>query len=82
LTERRADGLVISADPLFAGRSAQLAALALHQRIPTVFEFRQFVAAGGLMSYGGSLTDAVRAVGHSTPLEAWRGPTLCLIPLP
>jgi putative ABC transport system substrate-binding protein len=63
LTERRAGGLVISADPLFAGRSAQLAALALHQRIPTVFEFRQFVAAGGLMSYGGSLTDAYRLAG-------------------
>ena len=63
LTERRADGLVISADPLFAGRSAQLAALALHQRIPTVFEFRQFVAAGGLMSYGGSLTDVYRLAG-------------------
>lgn len=63
LTERRAGGLVISADPLFAGRSAQLAALALHQRIPTVFEFRQFVAAGGLMSYGGSLTEVYRLAG-------------------
>jgi putative ABC transport system substrate-binding protein len=63
LTERRAGGLVISADPLFAGRSAQLAALALNQRIPTVFEFRQFVVAGGLMSYGGSLTDVYRLAG-------------------
>jgi putative tryptophan/tyrosine transport system substrate-binding protein len=63
LTERRAAGLVISADPLFAGRSSELAALALHQRIPTVFQFRQFVAAGGLMSYGGSLTDVYRLAG-------------------
>jgi putative tryptophan/tyrosine transport system substrate-binding protein len=63
LAQKRAGGLVISADPLFAGRSSQLAALALHQRIPTVFEFRQFVAAGGLMSYGGSLTDVYRLAG-------------------
>jgi len=63
LNERRAAGLVISADPLFAGRSAELAALALERRIPSVFEFRQFVAAGGLMSYGGSLTDVYRLAG-------------------
>src|SRR5215470_8375782 len=45
------------------GSSARLAALALRQAVPTVFEFRQFVAAGGLMSYGGSLTDVYRLAG-------------------
>jgi putative tryptophan/tyrosine transport system substrate-binding protein len=56
-------GLAISPDPLFVGRSAQLAALALRHAIPAVFAFRQFVAAGGLMSYGDSLTDVYRLAG-------------------
>ena len=63
LTRMHAGGLVIGPDPFFVGRSARLAALALRQAVPTVFEFRQFVAAGGLMSYGGSLTDVYRLAG-------------------
>ena len=63
LAQTRAGGLVIGADPFFVARIAQLAALALRHRIPTVFEFRQFVAAGGLVSYGGSLTDVYRLAG-------------------
>jgi putative tryptophan/tyrosine transport system substrate-binding protein len=63
LARMPACGLVIGPDPFFVGRSAQLAALALRYAVPTVFEFRQFVAAGGLMSYGGSLTDAYRLAG-------------------
>jgi putative ABC transport system substrate-binding protein len=63
LARNRAGGLVIGPDPFFVARSAQLAALALRHGIPTVFEFRQFVAAGGLMSYGGSLTDVYRLAG-------------------
>jgi putative tryptophan/tyrosine transport system substrate-binding protein len=42
-----AGGLVIGPDPFFVARIARLAALALRQAVPTVFEFRQFVAAGG-----------------------------------
>jgi ABC-type uncharacterized transport system substrate-binding protein len=63
LVQTRAGGLVIGADPFFVARIAQLAALALRHRMPTVFEFRQFVAAGGLVSYGGSLTDVYRLAG-------------------
>jgi putative ABC transport system substrate-binding protein len=63
LAGMRGGGLVIGPDPFFVGRSAQLATVALRQAIPTVFEFRQFVAAGGLMSYGGSLTDVYRLAG-------------------
>jgi putative tryptophan/tyrosine transport system substrate-binding protein len=59
----RVGGLVIGPDPFFVGRSAQLAALALRKAVPTVFAFRQFVSAGGLMSYGGSLTDVYRLAG-------------------
>src|SRR5205807_8928814 len=58
-----ASGLVIGPGPFFVGRSARLAALAHGQAVPTVFEFRRFVAAGGLMCYGGSLTDVYRLAG-------------------
>jgi putative tryptophan/tyrosine transport system substrate-binding protein len=61
-----ARGLVISSDSFFFSRSAQLAALAARYAIPAVFGFREFVAAGGLMSYGGSLTESFRWVGVYT----------------
>jgi putative ABC transport system substrate-binding protein len=56
-------GLVIQADSFFTNRSEQLAALALRHAIPAIYQFREFAAAGGLMSYGGSITDSHRAVG-------------------
>jgi putative tryptophan/tyrosine transport system substrate-binding protein len=56
----RAGGLVIGGDPFFTGRQEQLAALAARHATPTVYENREFVAAGGLMSYGGNLIDAYR----------------------
>src|SRR5256886_13596347 len=50
----RAAALVISgADPLFGGHAAQLGALALRHRVPAIYQYREFAAAGGLMSYGG-----------------------------
>jgi putative ABC transport system substrate-binding protein len=63
LAKLRAGGLVINGDALFTGRSGQLAALALRHAMPTIFQYREFAAAGGLMSYGGSITDAYRQVG-------------------
>jgi len=59
----RAGGLVISSDSFFYSRSNQLASLASRHSVPTIFPFREFVAAGGLMSYGGSLTESFRWVG-------------------
>jgi putative ABC transport system substrate-binding protein len=50
----KVDGLVISPDALFAFRSQQLAALTLRHAVPAIQAFREFVEAGGLMSYGGS----------------------------
>jgi putative ABC transport system substrate-binding protein len=57
----QAGGLVIGGGAFFTGpRIERLAALAVSNAVPAVFESRQFVAAGGLMSYGGSLTDSYR----------------------
>jgi putative tryptophan/tyrosine transport system substrate-binding protein len=66
LVQQRAGGLVIGPGPLFFGQSEQLAALALRHAVPTIFQFREFAAAGGLMSYGGSATDSYRQVGAYT----------------
>jgi putative ABC transport system substrate-binding protein len=63
LLQWRAGGLVISADTFFSGQSQQLAALALRHAVPTVSPYREFVTAGGLMSYGASITDLYRLVG-------------------
>jgi ABC-type uncharacterized transport system substrate-binding protein len=62
----RAGGLVIAGHAFFTARSEQLAALALRHAVPTVYTERRFVAAGGLMSYGGSITDSYRLAGVYT----------------
>jgi len=54
---------VIGNDAFFTTRCEQLAAIALRHAVPTIFQFREFATAGGLMSYGGSLTDMYRRVG-------------------
>jgi putative tryptophan/tyrosine transport system substrate-binding protein len=55
--------LVIGGDQLFNSRSEQLAALAIRHALPAIYQYREFVAAGGLMSYGGSIADEFRLVG-------------------
>jgi ABC-type uncharacterized transport system substrate-binding protein len=55
--------LVISTDNLFTDRPVRLAMLAARHAIPAIFAYREFVAAGGLMSYGSDLADAYRQVG-------------------
>jgi ABC-type uncharacterized transport system substrate-binding protein len=60
----RAAALVIgSPEPLFVSHAAQLGALALRHSIPAMFQFREFAAAGGLISYGGDARNAYRLAG-------------------
>jgi putative tryptophan/tyrosine transport system substrate-binding protein len=63
LVRLRAAALVIGTDAFFSSRSKQLAELTVRHAIPTIYQYREFVAAGGLMSYGTSLADAYRQVG-------------------
>jgi putative ABC transport system substrate-binding protein len=63
LVRLRAGGLVIAPDSFLYTRSGQIAALAVRHAVPTIFQYRQSAAAGGLMSYGGDLRDAWRLVG-------------------
>jgi putative ABC transport system substrate-binding protein len=57
LMRLRAGGLVIGTDGFLVSSSEQLAALTLRHAVPAIFQYRAFVEAGGLMSYGGSVTD-------------------------
>jgi putative ABC transport system substrate-binding protein len=66
LIQLRAGGLVIGPDSFLLGRSAQLAALTVRYGVPAVFEGREFVAAGGLASYGGNQADSYRLAGVYT----------------
>jgi ABC-type uncharacterized transport system substrate-binding protein len=64
LVQRRASALVIVPDAFLTSRSEQLGALTLRHAVPTIYQYQEFVAAGGLMSYGGSFRDAYRWVGN------------------
>jgi putative ABC transport system substrate-binding protein len=63
LIRLRASGLVIGGDAFFTSRSKQLAALAIHHAMPAVYQWREFAAAGGLMSYGSNIIDTHRLAG-------------------
>jgi ABC-type uncharacterized transport system substrate-binding protein len=66
LVQLRAGGLVIGADALFNSRGEQLAALAVRHAVPAIYQFREFVSAGGLMSYGTTVVDTYRPLGVYT----------------
>jgi putative ABC transport system substrate-binding protein len=63
LVQLHAQALLVGTDPFFFSRREQLVALAARQTIPAIYEFRDFAAAGGLISYGPSLTGTWRQVG-------------------
>ena len=64
--QAQADAIVVAADSFFIERSGRLAALAARHAVPTMYPFREFAAAGGLISYGVSLPDQFRQVGVYT----------------
>jgi putative tryptophan/tyrosine transport system substrate-binding protein len=66
LVDLQVGGLVIAPDVFFGSRHEQLAALALSNAVPTIYQFRDFAAAGGLVSYGGSIADSYRQAGVYT----------------
>jgi putative ABC transport system substrate-binding protein len=63
IAELHSGGLVISSDSFFFAHIEQLAALAAQNKVPAIFGFREFPAAGGLMSYGADLADQHRTIG-------------------
>jgi putative ABC transport system substrate-binding protein len=63
LVRERPDALFVSADVFFTSRRVQLISLAARHALPATYSVREFVEAGGLMSYGTSLADASRQVG-------------------
>ena len=66
LGQLRAGALFVSSDGLFFGRREQIVALAAHHSVPAIFDLREFVIAGGLMSYGANLSEVYRQAGIYT----------------
>ena len=57
---------MIMPDTFFSSQAGRLGALSVRYTVPAIFEFQPFIAAGGLLSYGGSETDNYRLVGNYT----------------
>jgi putative ABC transport system substrate-binding protein len=66
LVRERADALLVAADPYFDTRRDEIVGFAERQRLPTIYQFREYALAGGLLSYGISLTEAYRQYGVYT----------------
>jgi putative tryptophan/tyrosine transport system substrate-binding protein len=63
LIQRRAGALLVCASPFFFGERQQLVGLAARHAVPAIYEWREYAAAGGLMSYGTNINDAHRQMG-------------------
>jgi putative ABC transport system substrate-binding protein len=61
-----AGALVVASDPFFFSRRDRVVTVVAHHAVPAIYQFREFAAAGGLMSYGTNLADAYRQVGVYT----------------
>ena len=63
MAQLRVDAIVISPDTFFNTRSEQIAALSLRHKTPSIYQYRRFASAGGLVSYGSDETESYRLVG-------------------
>jgi putative ABC transport system substrate-binding protein len=66
LAQQRVDALVVAADPFFSNRPEHIVALAARHALPAIYSLREFAAAGGLITYSASITEAYRQVGVYT----------------
>jgi putative ABC transport system substrate-binding protein len=75
LLQQRIGALLVAADAYFDTRRERIVAFAAQNRLPAVYHFREYAFAGGLVSYGPSVTDAYRQVGiYTGRIIAWPGP--------
>jgi putative ABC transport system substrate-binding protein len=63
LGQQRAGGLLVPGDPFFLSQRDQIVALAAHHAVPTIYPYSEYLTAGGLVSYGTDLFDAIRLAG-------------------
>jgi putative ABC transport system substrate-binding protein len=63
IVEARIQALIMGADPFFSSKRDRLTTLAARHQLPAIYEWREFVEAGGLMSYGSNLADGYRQAG-------------------
>jgi len=63
LTQLKIEALVIGSDPLFSRYMEEIARLALHYRVPAIYQYSEFAAAGGLMSFGGDVAESYHVAG-------------------
>jgi len=66
LTSERVGALLVTADPYFDTRRERIVGFAARHRLPAIYQFREYAVAGGLLSYGVSITDAYRQYGVYT----------------
>src|SRR5262249_40527713 len=63
LLQEQIGALLVAADPYFDTRRDRIIALTTQHRLPTIYQFREYAVAGGLLSYGVSITDSYRQYG-------------------